>query len=277
VHAKFPLLGLKFKNATDLHINQGPVTVFDGSTYAGDARLPDLQPKEERLLSYAIDLGTEVQAVPHPENGRLTSVKLLKGVVHTTTKVKESKTYTVTNRSDQDRLVLIEHPFRPEFKLMGDDKPAETASDVYRFQLKVGKGQSGKQTVAEERTVSESVALTNFDDNRIRYFLSETASSPKVKDALRVALEKRGRLAATQQQIADIQRELNTIKQDQPRLRSNLEKIPGTDPLAKRILEKLNQQETAIEQYEEQLKKLNAQADQERKDYEGFLARLDVE
>jgi hypothetical protein len=40
--AKFPLLGLKLKNTSGLHLMQGPVTVFEGSTYAGDARVADL-------------------------------------------------------------------------------------------------------------------------------------------------------------------------------------------------------------------------------------------
>ena len=35
-HPKFPLLGLKFKNTTDLHLMQGPITVFEGSSYAGE-------------------------------------------------------------------------------------------------------------------------------------------------------------------------------------------------------------------------------------------------
>src|SRR5207244_1706045 len=34
--AKFPLLGLKLKNTSGLHLMQGPVTVFEGSSYAGD-------------------------------------------------------------------------------------------------------------------------------------------------------------------------------------------------------------------------------------------------
>ncbi|MBI1917864.1 MAG: DUF4139 domain-containing protein, partial [Planctomycetes bacterium] len=88
-HAKFPLLGLAFTNTTGMHLTQGPITVYEGGTYAGDARILDLQKGERRLLSYAIDLGTEVQAVPHSDNGRLTSVKVVKGVLHTTTKVKE--------------------------------------------------------------------------------------------------------------------------------------------------------------------------------------------
>src|SRR5947209_15145803 len=49
--AKFPLLGLRFKNTSGLHLMQGPLTVFEGSSYAGDARILDLQPGEERLLS----------------------------------------------------------------------------------------------------------------------------------------------------------------------------------------------------------------------------------
>src|SRR5260221_7060709 len=57
-HAKFPLLGLKFTNSTKLHLMQGPITVFENNAYAGDARILDLQPKEERLIAYAIDLGT---------------------------------------------------------------------------------------------------------------------------------------------------------------------------------------------------------------------------
>src|SRR5207248_8516544 len=54
VHAKFPLLGLRFKNTTGLHLMQGPVTVFEANSYAGDARVADLQPNETRLLSYAV-------------------------------------------------------------------------------------------------------------------------------------------------------------------------------------------------------------------------------
>src|SRR6185503_14906449 len=45
VHVKYPLLGLKFKNTTGLHLMQGPITVFESNSYAGDSRILDLQPK----------------------------------------------------------------------------------------------------------------------------------------------------------------------------------------------------------------------------------------
>src|SRR5262249_44400986 len=33
--AKFPLLGVKVKNTSGVHLNQGPITVFEASNYAG--------------------------------------------------------------------------------------------------------------------------------------------------------------------------------------------------------------------------------------------------
>src|SRR4029077_1778389 len=47
--AKHPLLGMRLKNTTGVHLMQGPITVFDKNTYAGDSRIMDLQKGEERL------------------------------------------------------------------------------------------------------------------------------------------------------------------------------------------------------------------------------------
>ena len=89
----------KFKNTTGAHLNQGPITVFEGSVYAGDTRVLDVQPNEERLVSYAIDLGTEVDPQAGPGTQKITSVKAVKGIVTTVTKVTEEKKYRIINRS----------------------------------------------------------------------------------------------------------------------------------------------------------------------------------
>ena len=62
VHAKHPLSGLQLTNSTAVHIMQGPVTVFDSDSYAGDALIGDLAPGSQRLISYAMDLDVEVAA-----------------------------------------------------------------------------------------------------------------------------------------------------------------------------------------------------------------------
>ena len=52
-------------------------------------------------------------------------------IVHTITRVKESKTYTLKNRSEQDRTVLIEHPYRSDFHLTSAEKPLERAEAFF--------------------------------------------------------------------------------------------------------------------------------------------------
>ncbi len=277
VQARFPLLGLKFKNTSGLHLMQGPITVFEGSNYAGDSRVLDIQPNEERLLSYAVDLGTEVNPVPHSDNGRIVNLKAVKGIVYTTTKIRESKNYTIKNRNDVERVVLIEHPVRNDFKLVNTDKPAETASDFYRFQLKVAPGKTETQTVTEERLLNETVQFANLNDEQIRFFLNQTVISAKVKAGLKQALELRWAVSKTHQEIAELERQLKVLSDDQARLRANLREVPANSEIGQRYLKKLNDQETVVEKYQADVKRLQTTEHKQNKEFEQFLADFSAE
>jgi hypothetical protein len=143
---------------------QEPVTVFEGGSYAGDARTLDLQPNEGRLISYAVDLGTEVKPEAAADSGRLTQVKVVQGVLYTTTKLRETKTYTVRDRNPQGRVVLIEHKVRDQFQLAGITMLAQTARDAYRYEAQVPAGKTATLAVTEERNVGSSIPLTDSSD-----------------------------------------------------------------------------------------------------------------
>src|SRR5262249_44798897 len=131
--------------------------------------------------------------------------------------------------------------------------------------------------VAEERTLNESVALTNLDDERIRIFINAKATSPVVRKALERALELRGKMAATQRDIQKWSVQLKTITDDQERLRKNLKEMPPEAAAYKRYLKKFDDQETEIEQLQEKIKNLQEAEHAQRKEYENFLANLTVE
>ncbi len=276
--AKFSLLGLKFKNTSGLHLMQGPITVFEGSNYAGDARILDMEPNEERLISYAVDLGVEVNPVPSSDNGRLVQVKIVKGILHSQTKIRETKTYTIVNRNDAERLVLVEHPVRNDFHLTDDTtKPAETASDVYRFEVKVPAGKTATQVVTEEKILNQQVQLTNSNDDQMRFFLNSTISSPKVKDGLKQALDLRFALGKTQRDRQELERQLKDITDDQVRLRANLKEMPPTAAAYKRYLDKFDAQETQIEKVQADIKMLQDTEHQQQKEFEDFLNNFSAE
>jgi hypothetical protein len=277
VHAKFPLLGLRFKNTTKLHLNQGPITVFEGNGYAGDARIADLQPGETRLLSYAIDLGTEVAPEGSNTPDSLLKVKAYKGILYASFKVRQSKTYVIKNRSEHDRTVLIEHPFRSDWQLVSPTKPAERARDVYRFEVAAAPNKTIKQEVVEEQTRVDQVALSNSPDEAVRVFLRSTISSPKVKAALEEALSLKAKLEETRNLIRREEEALKVIEQDQSRMRANMAQVPQSSEAYKRYLKKFDDQETEIEKRREKITKLQDAAEKLRKEFDDFLLKLDVE
>jgi hypothetical protein len=159
VHAKYPLLGLRLKNTSGQPLTQGPITVYEDGSYAGDTRILDLQPDEERLLSYAMDLGMEVKAQTHTTPSPTMNFKIGADALTARYKLRETKTYTVKNRSQSPRTLIIEHPIRGDWSLIDPKQPAERTREVYRFHVMVPPGNTVTQEVVEEQARIDQLAL----------------------------------------------------------------------------------------------------------------------
>src|SRR5207253_1328720 len=133
VQAKHPLNGLKLVNSSGKHLMQGPITVFDSGAYAGAAEIKDIAEKSERLISYALDLDTEVasEAKSHPD--QRTSVRIAKGTLIASRKYQRTQNYTVKNSGHHAKDVLIEYAHDPNWNLVEPKEPAEKTRDQYRF------------------------------------------------------------------------------------------------------------------------------------------------
>jgi len=276
VQAKHPLLGLKFKNSTGMNLSQGPITVFEGSTYAGDTRVLDLQPGEERLVSYAIDLGTEVAVKNGNNSSKITKVKAVKGIVSTETLIREEKVYDISNRSDFDRTLLIEHPNRKGqgFAFKGDNKPAEEAADVFRFSVPVTSKKDLSYSVIEERTQGATITLTNGAENQIRFFLSLNEATPELKAKLNQALTLKAGFDDIRREITNINTRIQTITTDQNRIRQNLREVPKDSEAYTRYLKKFDDQEKEMDDLHTKLKTQQEKEHVARVTYETFLSNI---
>src|SRR5262249_43915026 len=188
---------------------------------------------------------------------QLIALKSVKGVLHATHKIRETKTYVVKNRSPQARTLIIEHPFREGWKLMEPEKPMETTRDLHRFEIAVQAGKSVVQRVTEEFTRVDNIALNSTNDETIRLFLNSNVSNDEARKALKDVLERRAKLHDTQRELASVQQQLKDITEDQGRLRANLDKVPPTSAAYKRYLEKFDKQEPVIESFQKEIKKMN--------------------
>jgi hypothetical protein len=276
VHAKHPLYGFRLRNATALHLSQGPMTVFDGGVYAGDARLEDLPPGQERLLSYAMDLKTEVEPVSEPEQRELVTVSLRKGTLLTTHKAIAEKTYNIRNRDQKPHLVLIEHPFRADWQLASPSTATERTRDVYRFAVTVDPGPGTRLRVREEKPLQQSVALTDAGPDVLTYYMRATQVSDKVKQALQRVSTLRDKLDQTVQQRRRLEQQIQEISQEQARMRENMGRLAQNSELYNRYVHKLDQQETEIDKVRKDIETLKGTEEQQRKELNDYLMGLDI-
>ena len=138
-------------------------------------------------------------------------------------------------------------------------------------------GKTATETVTEERDLTSAVLLTSSPDEQVRLFLQSPVVSAKVKEGLQKAQELRWEWARTQREIAEQQRQLQAITEDQTRLRANLREVPQPSPLHKRYLDKLGKQEDEVEKYRAEVKKLQAQEHEQKKALDEFLASFSAE
>jgi hypothetical protein len=276
-HPKYAFNGLELKNSTDLNLMQGPVTLFDGGVYAGDAMLPDLKPGEQRLIAYALDLATEVMVKQQPRPDEIVSLRIAKGTLIHKHRYVDEREYVVKNKADKQRTVLIEQPYGDEWKLLEPDKPYERAPGLSRFKVVVPAGETVTQTVKLERVSDQSVALGSIGLDQIRYYLRSRVVSSAVKEALQKVIALRTELDRVVRERERREREVNEQVAEQARVRENLRTLQQNTDAYRRQLEKFDEIETQIEKLREQIAQLRTQEEQQRQALEDYLLSLNVE
>lgn len=276
VQAKHPLNGLRLTNTTSLHLMQGPITVFDGGSYAGDARIEDLPPGGERLISYALDLDTEVAQHWTDQQSALVSVRLAKGTVYTDYKHVRSQKFTVKNSDQRAKQVLIEVPIDSQWRLAAGIKPTEKSRDVYRFAVEAKPDKPAELQIAEEMTAYQQVAATSLTDDNIQFYLRARSISAQVKDALAEIVRQKTSLEKLTREQAELRAQITVIEQEQERIRRNMSELDRNSDLYLRYVKKFSTQEDEVEKYREKINELQTRIDAERKTLDDYIAGLEV-
>lgn len=277
VQARHPLLGVRLVNKSKLFLAQGPVTVYDGETFAGDARLPDVKPGETRLLSYAVDLGVEVKPDPQAPKTTPAGAKIGKdGVVETET-VRETTRYAVRNRTAEPRTVLITRLARDKWKVLAPEKGVERTPDLFRVEVKVPANDVATVDIVEEGSRETLFTAPQLTDDVIDRLLKPATTPAAVKGTLGRVKAERAKLAATTKAIADEDAALKRIGDDQTRIRANLEKAPKESAAYQRYLKKFDDQETEIEKRQAKRDDLIAEKEKLEKAFADTLRGLSAE
>ncbi len=276
-----PLNGVLLTNTTGKHLLQGPVTVLDKGVYAGDARIDDVPPGQERLLSYGIDLDMLVDDTKNTQNATLLTAKIDKGVLIVSRKLVASQEYAADNKTNKDKILVVERPIRSGWKLVDTQKPFETTPDLYRFKGTAVANKVTVLTVKEELVTNETIMLASAGLDQLLLYSRTGSGAGDVPATVRDAL---GKAIQLKQSIADVEGDINARNQrvgeitaEQNRIRENMKAVAQTTQYYERLLAKLNEQESSIDSLQKDRDSLTARRDSLRRELDEYLNGLTVE
>jgi hypothetical protein len=258
-----PMNGIRLKNTSKLTLEGGALTVLDGDAYAGEALIERLKPEEQRFISFGLDLGTLVTTKFKSERRPVFLVRARNGVFETHYYLSETKTYTIINQTDKERVLYIEHPLRTGWKLADVVKPTSQTLNYYRFRVELKPGARVEFPVSETQALMDSYHLSNISTRDIELFITNRYIDARTRVELEKLVEIKGRIDRTHARLQTLESEAEEIDEDQKRLRENIKSLKDTadaKQLIARYIAKADQQETRLEQINREKKEAQAEA-----------------
>ena len=275
-----PLRALWLTNSSGLTLDGGTFSIQEAQTFAGEGLMDAIRPNEKRLISYAADPAVQVKPEVKGEGQLTTLVRIHRGVMYQESQERQQHTYTVRNQDSNEREVIIEHPQRDGWKLAEGAKPEETSATAYRFRLKVEPEKTSALEFEEVHSFGVNYLLSNLTPDQITLFAHQGWMNQKLENAIRPIMQQKDEIAGYAEQISSTKGKINSIFEDQKRLRENLNALKGgteVRQLAQRYTSELNREEDQLASLRKDLAELQDKHNAANQKLNEMMEQLEME
>lgn len=275
-----PLRALWLKNSTGLTLDGGTMTIIDGDAFAGEGLIDPLKPGERRLVSYAADLGTLVDARVTSTPERIFRVRARDGVLTQESEERASWTYRVRNENTTPTTLVIEHQLRPGWKLQPGQSPVETTLNAERFRVVLEPKAESTLVVQEIRPGHAQIMVGDIDETLMARIAQSGVSATALEAALKPVIDKKTELASIERRLQGLQQQREAIVRDQERLRENMKALRGSaeeKQLLQRYTRQLDEQETRLETLQQEIAAATAARDKAREELSRIIGSVSFE
>jgi len=252
--SEHPTNAAELTNATGKTLDGGPITVFDGGAYGGEALMETLKTGDKRLISYAVDLGTRITAQFDSRADIVREIHFRRGILIARTAAVETKTYTIRNVDQKPKTLIIEHPVRPGYRLL-DRKAAETTASAYRFEVKLVPGATERFPVTEERVYDNTISIASVTPDVLMTYIRNKVLTDSGRKQLEQIASLKSQIAATDAESRRTDSDIASLIKNQDRLRQNISSLS-------QVAGQQQQVQTYAKQLADQESKLAAMRDQ---------------
>lgn len=275
---RHPMRGLEMTNTSGLKLMPGPISVYDGNAFAGDATIGYVGAGDDRMIAFGVDLDVDIDRQRNNRRERIEQITIRDGVVIKRTFNQLTDRVAVTNNDEsRGRVVIVEIPAIEGWELESSTPLYESAPGVHRFEVEAGPGQERVLEASQSRVASTQLALTSFDlEQMIRY--NRTGSvSDEVLAAFRGYAERRAAVDSLEARIAELDAETGRVSQDQQRIRQLMSALSRQDALHARYLRTLEEHEDRLEAIRAERAEVMQELERRRDELNSYVRELSVE
>jgi chromosome segregation ATPase len=157
---------------------------------------------------------------------------------------------------------------------MPDPKTVELTANGYRIPLALPAAGEAVLAVVEEQPVEETIKLFDTDDNRLGLLVSSGELDPKIRQVLAAIVDRRQAVARQRSELDRLNGQRTQLVDDEKRLRDNLAVLGGDPEAHKRLLDKFNETEAAIDTASAAITKSSDALAAAERDLASYLAGL---
>jgi hypothetical protein len=270
---RHPRLGAELTNTSGMKIPAGPITVYDGGTYAGDALIEFWNENEKRIISYGEDLSV-TGTVADSGARTMVSVTISGGVMTLNRSQDFTKTYTFKNNGTQTKALVVEHPKTANTTLESPSADEETPAH-YRFNVNLPAGETSLR-VRETRPLTERIALLQTRQDAFLSYTSNQEIPERVRTALQRAVTLRTAVGAAETEVTRAENRRTSLLAEQDRIRKNIEAAGNQSPQGQEYLRRLQSLDNDIDNMTPELERLRTAVVNAQKAYEDYLNGLNL-
>ena len=219
--SQHPTNAAELTNSSGKTLDGGPITVYDGGAYGGEALMETLKAGDKRLISYAVDLGTRITEAFDSKEAVVREIHAARGILTTKLAAEETRTYTVRNVDKKAKTLIIEHPLRQGYTLL-NQKPAEKTASAYRFEIQLAADATREFPVSEERVYDQTYQVTSLTPDVILSYVSNRTLSDAGRGQLQRIADQKRQLADNNRALQEAEGQMHDLTTDESRIRQNI-------------------------------------------------------
>ncbi|MGP1490620.1 MAG: DUF4139 domain-containing protein [Treponema sp.] len=265
-----PKFCISIHNTSGLKLPAGPITVFDGGDYAGDALMAFLPEGEKRLIGYGDDI--ELTGSRSKKDIRnIETVSISDGLITILYRQVQRSVYLIKNADKKERSVIIEHPKTSGFTLQSKTALTETTADTYRFKIQAAGNKGTELAVEEMRTYHSSQKILDMNTASYISYTSNTEMPEPVRKTFEAIIKEKEKVSSAEKTLKILQDRQSAAESEQDRVRRNLEAVGAETQQGQAFLTKLLTLETELEGLQDDIATADARVTAARQAFINFV------